>query len=214
MAIIEPEFTLLQMQVKEVGPDAPSFGQPRLCGSPKTLNAVNVNAGPEREHIVGVTNAMMFAVPDIHQPIIAPPAVRMDDATACDLAAQNGLQGALFRIGDDLRVDLAVAFEDAEHDRFAARPPAPFPLHAAWPEVRFIDLHGPAQRSFLFTGSGDPLPEGHEVPIDRVPVEAGQHRYFRSLQIQGEEADEGPKLARRNMGTMHVSILPRHDSVV
>ena len=58
--------------------------------------------------------------PDIHQTVITPPAIRMDNAVGVDLAANNGLQRGFGCIRDDLGVDAVTALEQTKDDRFAA----------------------------------------------------------------------------------------------
>jgi hypothetical protein len=43
----------------------------------------------------------------------------MNDAVDRHTTSNDGLQTATFHIRDNLRVDLAIAFEQAEHDRFS-----------------------------------------------------------------------------------------------
>jgi len=67
---------------------------------------------------------MLFVSP-IHQPIVAPPAVRVDDAVKDQLAPDRGGWRFLGGFRDDFRVDFPVAFQNPEDNRFTPSP-APF----------------------------------------------------------------------------------------
>ena len=90
-------------------------------------------------------NTKMLGIAEINQPVVATPAVAVDDALNGDLSPDDLLQSALPAVGDDFRVDPALPLEEAE-DRLlegAASPLSPA-LEAAYPsgaEVALIDLY-------------------------------------------------------------------------
>jgi len=49
--------------------------------------------------------------PDIHQAVITPPAIGVDNAVGVDLAADDGLQRGFGGVWDDLGVDAVTALE-------------------------------------------------------------------------------------------------------
>lgn len=71
------------------------------------------------ELAVVVFDAQVFLVAHIDQAVVAAPAVGVDDRVEADMPADGLLQGLFLTIGDDLGVDAAVAFENAEHDGLA-----------------------------------------------------------------------------------------------
>lgn len=83
--------------------------------TPETLDAVDVAlAGGE---LVGtMIDSIMFRIADIHQAIIAAPAIGMNDCFRSDATTNNGLQRGLFAVRHDLGVNLAVALQEAEDD--------------------------------------------------------------------------------------------------
>ncbi len=87
---------------------------------------------------MAVVHPEMFVEAPIDQAVIAAPAVGMDHAFDRGLAADNGLQCGFSGIGYDLRVDTALAFKEAEHDRFTGRAAPPFAAYPARTKVRFV----------------------------------------------------------------------------
>src|SRR5215831_1795792 len=174
MAMIEAELTLFQVQMEQMGANPAPFGQSSLGRAPEALDAVDRDATPSGKHMVPMVDAMVLARAHVHQPIVAPPAVRVDDAAAGHLPPQNGLQGARCRVGDDLRIDFPIPFVDAKDNRFAAGAAAPLPLDAPRAEVGFVHFDGATQGHLLFTRSCDALAERQKVPVDGVAVETDE----------------------------------------
>lgn len=200
--------------MEQMGANTAPFGQPRFGRAPKALDVVDVNSASSGKHIVPVMDAVVLAIVYVHQPIIVSPAIRVDDAAARHLSPQNGLQGALFHIGDDLRVDFPIPFVDAKDNRFASGAAAPLPLDATRAEGGFVHFGGATQGRVLFTRPRDSLADRQKVPVDGVPVEPCEVRHFGCLQIQGKQTQELAKLMGRKMGMADVSIFPRHDWLV
>lgn len=158
-----------------------------------------------------MVDAMVLAIAHVHLPIVAPPAIRVDDAATGHFLPQNGLQGALCRVGDDLRVHLPIPFIDPNDNRFAAGAAAPLPLDTTRAEVGFVHFDCVPQRRVLLTCSRDSLADRLKVSVDGVPIETSETRHFGGLQIQGKQTHELSKLMGRKMDMVDVSIFPRHD---
>jgi len=62
----------------------------------------------------------MLFVPHVHQPIIAHPAVRVDDAVEVYLAPDRSLWLLFGGSWDDLGVGFSLPFQDPEDNRFTA----------------------------------------------------------------------------------------------
>ena len=110
-----------------------AFGNP-----PEAFNAVDVNA-PAHELIVHMRHLEMLAIADINQAIIAAPAIGVNDTIEGDATPNNGLQRGFSAVRHDFGIDLAVAFDKAEHGGFAGGAPSAFALdalRARWPSVR------------------------------------------------------------------------------
>jgi len=79
--------------------------------------------------LIMIHTEMLF-VPPIHQLIVAPPAIRVDDAEG-HLALDCGL----------FRVDFPVAFQNPEDNRFTPGPVPFLPTNTARAERGFIDFN-------------------------------------------------------------------------
>jgi len=143
--MIESELTFFEMQIEQMRPDPSPFGQPGFGRPPKALDAVDVNPPAQGKDALPMVDPVVLAIAHVDQPVVAPPAVGVNDAPAVDFAPDNGLQRTFGRIRDDLGVDLAVALEQPEDDRFAASPTAPFAFDSARAKVGLVHLHRPAQ---------------------------------------------------------------------
>ena len=66
-------------------------------------------------------NAKMLRVSDIDQSVIAAPLIRMNHRIQRNTPANNGLQRFLAAVRDNFSIDRAIALEDAEDFRLAAR---------------------------------------------------------------------------------------------
>ena len=72
------------------------------------------------ELVVAVIDRKVLVQTQINQPIVASPAVGMDDAVGVYFPSNNGLQRGFGCIGDDLGVNAVAAFEQTKDDGFAA----------------------------------------------------------------------------------------------
>jgi len=126
MSMIEPELAFFQMQVKSMFGNAVEL---RQCQSafgkaPKQLNAIDVMFSPD-ELVVTVVDPEMLVKADVYQPVVAMPAVGVDDAVAPD----NGLQRGFGGVGNNFRIDAIAAFEQTEDDGLAIGAPPAFAAH-------------------------------------------------------------------------------------
>ena len=197
--VVEAEFTFLEMQIEVLAPNAPAFRQASFRGAPKALDAVDVDAAAADEDVVAMLDAEVFAVAEVNEPVIANPAVGVNDAGHIDATANNGPQSRTFRVRDDFRVDAALAFENTEDDGLPAGPAAAFAPNAASTEVRFVDFDGAAQRRMLLTFLGHPVAEGQEEAIDGAAADMGELRHLRRLEVEGKQPDDLAKFGLRNM---------------
>ncbi len=91
MAIVEAPLALFEMQIKGMSSATIELLQTPLSKAPKAFDTVDMTAA-KGELISRVVNLKMFSVTDIHQAIIAPPAVTVDRHFGCHTASNNGLQ--------------------------------------------------------------------------------------------------------------------------
>ena len=102
-------------------------------------------------------------------------------------------------VRDDLRIHLAAAFQDAEHDRLPSRASSALATHPSRAEVRFIDLHGPAQRGGGLAGFRDPSTHDATEPVDRVAVQVRRFRDLRGREIERKQLQELAEFGVRNL---------------
>ena len=76
--------------------------------------------------------------PNIHQAIVAPTAIRLDNAAGTNLAPNNGLQGCSECIRDGLGVDAVTALEQTKGDSFTTRSPSAHAANTFGPKVGLI----------------------------------------------------------------------------
>ena len=129
--------------------------EPVLGESPEVLDAVDV-AAAVHELVVTVVRTQVLSVADVHQAVVVPPAVGVDDDVEAHPAADHLLQSRFRFIGQDLGVDPTRAFENAEDDDFAPRTPAAFALDPTRAEVRLIDFDLSPEGTLGPTDRGDP----------------------------------------------------------
>ena len=104
LALFEVEF--------EIGFDAVELGQASFCKAPEGFDPIDVSAAIGEGFLF--VNAHMFVVADIDQAIISWPAIRAKDALGIDPTPDNGSQGLLGTVSDDLGINFSLTLEDAE----------------------------------------------------------------------------------------------------
>jgi len=83
----------------------------------------------------------MLFVPHVHQPIVASPAVRVDDSVQGYLAPDRSLSLLFEGIWDDLGVDFSLPFQDPEDNCFTACSTTLLPTDTARTKTGFIDFN-------------------------------------------------------------------------
>src|SRR5262245_5136344 len=197
--MVESKFAFFEMQKEVFAANATALRQTRFRRTPEALNAIDVDAAAPHKDTVAMFDAEMFPIAEVHQPVVADPAIGMNDAGQGDATANNAPQGGLFRVGDDLGIDAALAFEDAKHDRFAPGAAAALAANAAAAEIRFVDFDRAAHRRMLLADPGHANTEGVKEPVHGAATDVGELRDFGGLEIEREEAYDLPKFGLRNM---------------
>ena len=77
-AVIEAEFGLFEVKVERMGRNPLELGQPVFGVSPEALDTVDVRLAMDKL-ISSMMDSQMLSIAEIDQPVIAPPAVRMND---------------------------------------------------------------------------------------------------------------------------------------
>ena len=116
--LIKPILALFQVQVELLRGDAVKLMQPTLGITPEALDAINV-CRAAHELISPVVDPQVLRVTNIYKAVVTAPPVRVDDRFEGYATANNSLQSNLLSVGHDLRIDLALALEEAEDDGLA-----------------------------------------------------------------------------------------------
>ena len=157
-----------------------------------------------------MADSKVLGVSDVHQALIASPTVTVDDAIDRDMTSNNLLQRGLSGIRDNLRIDPAIAFEDTEDNDFRSSTTTSFAPNSTRPEVGFVhfDLacEGAVERTFI----DQPGPDLLVDRVDRTDAESTQVGRLRGRKIKGEEAQNLPEFALRNLRPFVVPIFPIH----
>ena len=88
MSMIKPKLTLFQMQYKSMSGNSIEFSQPSLGKAPERFNAIDMIAASDK-FIVAMIAPKVLVKSNIHQTIIARPAIGMDDTFGLCLASDN-----------------------------------------------------------------------------------------------------------------------------
>jgi len=192
---------------------APEPGQAGLGITPEALYPVNM-ASFIGKFILTMVDPEMLLVADVHEPVVASPAVRMDNTFQADAAANDGLEGRPAAIRHDLGIYSPLALKDAENNRFTARSAPSQAFDSSRAEVALVNLDLPQDRRLLLAELGHPPAKSHEVAVYGVPVETGDLGDLGSVQINGKELDQLTEFGLRNFRTMGVLVNRCHDSVL
>jgi hypothetical protein len=207
--MIEAEFGFFEMQVEGSCRHAIELGQSSFCIAPEALDSIDVSFSIG-ELIGTVIDPQMLAKTDIDQSIIASPAIGMDHRIRFDMTANDRLQRGFGTIRHDFGVDLAMAFEQAEHDRFAISATAPLTANPACAEIRFIDFHGSQQRRLHFASLSDPATNLEEDCVDRADRDLRQGSRVGGREIHGETPDQLSEFGLADSRTFVIPVFNSH----
>jgi hypothetical protein len=171
----------------EVNLDAVKLGESALGEAPERFNAIDVRAAFCKGF--ALVDSHMLVVADVHQAIITRPAVGADDTLRIDPSTNDGPQGVLGAIFDDLGVNLTLSFKDPE-DRLLKGSPTSQPgqrssANPAGTKVAFINFH----HSFEFPAlihslQGDQQPETLVERVDGLAIELQKSCALRGRKVQ------------------------------
>ena len=128
------------MKKEFVGTQAVEFMQTALCKGPEAFDAVDMHR-VDRKLIRAMVDTKMLSETDIDKAVVTTPSVGVNSHFEADFTAHYGLQRPLLAVRDDLGIDPAVAFEDAEDDCLTASSSTTFSADPPGTEIRFVDLY-------------------------------------------------------------------------
>lgn len=177
------------------------FYQPVLGVAPEALDAVDAVArvAPLDELVLPVAHPVMALVAPVHQVVVGREPVGAHDGALGHLAVDDLHQRPARDVRDDLRVDLAAAFEQAEDDRLAPHPPRA--------EAALVGLDLAVEGALGLAGLGDPGPQHAVVAVNRVAVEARQGGRRERRHVGAERPQQLPELALREVRFCDVLVL-------
>jgi hypothetical protein len=207
--MIETELTFFEVQPQCGAGQAAKFRQTHLGDAPEVLDAIDVRLALHKL-VAAMIHPMMLLVAQIHQAAVTFPAIRINHAAQGHLAFQNGRQHRPGTVRHNLRINLPVAFEQAEHRHFLKSSPSPFAPDAPAAEITFVNLDLPTQGRLGLAERRDALPKMPTVKVDRVAVQAGEFGDFSGFHIQTKEPQQKPKFDRRNARPPETPVSPCH----
>ena len=148
--------------------------------------------------------------PDIHQAVITPPAIGVDNAVGVDLAADDGLQRGFGGVWDDLGVDAVTALEQTKDDRFAACSTPALATNAFGAKVGLIGFQFARKGRLSCTSLGHTNPDSL---VNGVGAAKGKPTQFSGIcggQIHSKQAHNLPKLGLADFRTAVAPIFTNH----
>jgi len=192
--VVEAKLTLLQMQIECRTAHSFELNEPGLSKTPEAFNAIDMSIAPNKL-VFAMLDSIMLLIAHVHNAIVRTKAVSMDSRRQSNLAANNGLKTGLFAVRDDLRINTAVSFVDAEDDGLASRPASALATHATRPEVRFIQLDIAGKGRFTLAMLGDNLTNQSHITVDRITIQTCQNGNLRGSQIKCKEPKKLPEFS-------------------
>ena len=190
--MVEPKLALFEMQGKGMRMGSPVFDKAGFGISPEPFDPIDMGL-VFNELILSMIHSQVLSITNVHQAIVATPAVRVDDAIQADLSSNCLLQRGLRAIGDYLGVHAAIAFEDAEDDGFPVSTSSSFALDAPCSKERFIYFNLTAERGTGVAKLGQAHTDSMKVTVDSVAAQAGQIGDLRGVEINRKQAHKLPE---------------------
>ena len=207
--MIKPKLTLLQMQSKSMFGNTIELRQAALCKTPEGFNTVNMTAAFDKL-IVAMINPKVFAKANIHQAIVATPAIGIDDAQRVGFTSDNRLQSTFRRIWNNLRINLITTFKQAKDNGFVASTAATFATHSAWTKIGFIGLQFTTQWRPLRTPLSHTHAHAKVNAIDTADGNTAQGCAFSGSQIQGKMLNNLTKFGFAEFRTIEIPVFMNH----
>src|SRR5260221_4942010 len=207
--MIKVELTFFKVQMERFATEAAKLRQPHLCDAPEVLDAVDVRFALHKL-VAAMIHPVMLLVAQIHQAAVTLPAIRIDDAAQGHLALQNGRQHRPGTVWHDLRINLSLPLEQAEHRHLLKSTTPAFAPNTPAAKITFINLDLAAQRRLGLAERGDARPEMVQVEIDRVAVQSGQLGDFSGFHIQTKQPQQQPEFAPRKARPAKITVWPGH----
>jgi len=207
--MIEPEFALFQMQIEGVLGNTVELCEPPFGKTPEGFDPVDMMLSPG-ELVVTVVDSEVLVKTDVHQPIVAAPAVGVDDAVDVGFAPDDGLQCGFGGVGDNFRVDAIAAFEQTEDDSLAIGSSTTFAAYPPGTEVRLVGLKFSGQWRAFKTPLAHAASDAQVDIVNRTHRHASQCGAFGGGQIQRKVTNNLTKSRLADFRTLEIPIFTSH----
>jgi len=208
--VVEAELALFEVQVEGVSGNALGLGEAMFSEGPEGFDAVDVAVAAD-ELVIAMVDPEVFSIADIDQAMVPPPAIAMDDTLGGDTTPNDLLQRRLTRIGYNLRIDPAVAFEDTEDDGLATGSATTLASHTPGPKVGFVDFNLAGERTVALTFLSEPPANLEKDRVNGTNTDAGQFGGIRGRQVQGHTPYKTPESLLCNSGMEVIPVFPFHN---
>ena len=179
--MIKSKFTFFQVQRKRCFTDPSELIEPPFRDGPEVLDAVNMIASIGK-FIVTMFDAIVLLIPKVHQAVIGLKSIGIDRRVQIDFLPYNGHQRALRAISDNLGIDPAAAFDQAEDNVFSLCAAAPDSTHSTDSKVAFIDLRfADVKQTLLLAVVGNPYSDFIKNSINGLSRKTCQFSNFGGL---------------------------------
>ena len=113
--VIEAKLGLLEVPLELVPSHTMKLHQPMLGITPERLDTVDMPGAFDKLVVAMIDSKVLFQA-EVNQPIVASPAVSVDEAIRVHFAADDGLQRGFVSIRDDFGIDTIAWFEQTKDD--------------------------------------------------------------------------------------------------
>ena len=209
MSMIKPELSLFKMQLKGMLSNAIKLSQSAFSETPKRLDTIYMRIAPGK-FIVAMVDPMMFIKPDIHQTIVATPAISMNHTGNVHLASDNGLQDSFRRIRDDFSVNIIPTLQKSKDHRLTSSASTSLASHTLGTKVRLIGLQLARKRRSLGTSSAHARANTKVDGINAAHRNTAQCSALSGGQIKRKVAHNLTKLGFAEFRTPEVPVFLNH----
>ena len=197
--------SLFDIKIEESARQASVLGQAHLRIAPKRLDPVDM-VGSSSEFVSTVVDSEMAFVAQIDEPVVAAPAIGVDDTLIGHSALNDRFQCRSGAIVEHVGEDFTSAFVDADDRHFASCPSSAFTAHTLGSEVALVDFDDSLEGRSSVALCGDTNAHGQQMAVHAGAMNADQVGNFDRFEIQAKELVEEPELSIRKSRTFAVAI--------
>ncbi len=183
--------------------------QPMFSKAPKTFYAVDM-VRAACKFVLSMIDPVMLRVADIHQAVVATPAITMDNCLRSNATANNGLKCRFRAIRHDLRIDFAITLQNSKDRRLAAGSATALTSDTSRAEVAFINFDLARKWRCALTFLSNALTNLEKDRGDSFTSDASQLCDISGTEIHGKGAQKLAEFTLGNSGTRIVAVSSFH----